>query len=259
MVAFRCFAKEEGGSNINEHELAMEQAMSPRCVSNASFLTQLNDAFHTYTKSGLEHSKTYRYMEALDYHYAAMQCAVQLKNAPKENVAVGNLGLTCFKMNDRINAVAYFDRHLALSIGLQDLKGQYRALKYLGDCATASGEFAKAAHCHRETLRIAEYIGDAKTAGAARMRVGIAVANEKMHSHMKRTAVNFFNVRPPQAKGNNALMRSTTPVDSTFLTNMQPVAPGRRGSQLGSRTSRPGSRTSRPATGERLAPLTTAR
>lgn len=229
----------------------MSLIASPRAVQNAQYLKELDEAFHSYTTTGLQHSKNKQFTEAIDYHYAAMQCAVQLQSVAKENVAVGNLGLTCFRQDDLKNADAYFNRHLSLSVTLMDLKGQYRALKYLGEIASVNGDYPRAAHCFKETVKIAQYMEDEKTAGAARMKVGIALANEKMQKHMISSARKYF--RKPES---NRRPKSEQK-DGTFLTNMEG---GSRGATP-SRKIRAVTHRARPQSRELapMAPLSTAR
>lgn len=158
---------------------------APLAWENALFLSRLEEMFNANTQLGLNFSRNGEYPKAVGCHQRALQAAVKLQHMPRQNLALGNLGLSCFKMDDYEWAEHYFLQHLELSSKMQDRRGCYRSCKHLGEIAVKGDRPQDATHFFEKALAISGGGATQTTQETAKIRVGMALGNFKVDSVLR--------------------------------------------------------------------------
>lgn len=182
----------------------------PLAWENALFLSRMEEMCYHNTNLGLEFSRKGHLRKARACHMRALEAAIKLQHVPRQNLAVGNLGLVSAKMRDYATAQRWFVRHLELSTMLRDRKGCYRACKHLGQIATADGRHEEAAHYFQRSLQISQG-GAQQIQRAAATRLGFALGSAQVDSVMKRLGESLMNGDSKP----NLSMSSTIPASSS--------------------------------------------
>jgi hypothetical protein len=121
-------------------------------------------------------------------HQAALRAALAMSSLAAQNIAIGNLGLTGLQHRDLVTARACMERHLQLSQSLHDYAGQSSALQALGLIASQEGAHEQARLHFQSAWQVAHVLQDPVTADAAKVAVGVAIANAQIEQRMREAA-----------------------------------------------------------------------
>jgi len=158
--------------------------------------------FTAYCNLGIAYATLGQMDKAVYNHQNALRHAIHMSSLEGESLACANLGLTGAHQGDITMAKACVERHLQLSSGMKNSKGQLDARQNLGEIASQLQDFEKAAQEFNAALDIAESNPlETKSAKMAMCSLGIARGDAKFEKHMQQVAESLMQNRAGSRMG----------------------------------------------------------